>query len=80
MGESRSDQRPARPRRPLEPIHANRGDHDTWSFGNPAAIEAVGLHDVDQDGQLELLLPENVNWEDVPGATGGYGYVHRYAD
>jgi hypothetical protein len=52
----------------------------TWSFGQNASIEAVTLSDADQDGQTEILLAGNVNWEDVPGATGGYGYIHRYAD
>jgi serine/threonine protein kinase len=52
----------------------------TWSFGNKAAIEAVTLADVDGDGQAEIALAGNVNWEDVPGADGGYGTIHRYAD
>jgi serine/threonine protein kinase len=58
----------------------NRLTQRTWSFGQGAGIEAVTLSDADRDGQAEIFLAGNVNWEDVPGATGGYGYVHRYAD
>jgi hypothetical protein len=52
----------------------------TWSFEQRARIEAVTLGDIDQDGETEILLAGNVNWEDVPGASGGYGFIHRYAD
>jgi hypothetical protein len=38
------------------------------------------VSDVDRDDRAEILFAGSVNWEDVPGATAGYGSVHRYAD
>ena len=52
----------------------------TWSFGHDALIQAVTVSDVDGDGQAEILLAGDVNQEAVPGSSGGFGYIHYYAD
>jgi hypothetical protein len=52
----------------------------SWDLGSDGMIQAIEISDIDNDGQNEILLAGNVNETDVPGSSGGYYHVHRYAD
>jgi hypothetical protein len=54
--------------------------HKSWDFGSDAIIQAVKIIDVDADGKNEIVLAGDTAQAPVSGASGGYGYVHYYAD